>query len=114
MAFTYTEAENLIAQFLKQQRELKNQLKEVDPTTLDPEQLADYSYCLTKNFVVIKKLETLQIQMIIDKMNENEEELKKGIENLENVIEKLKTQASIFGFLDKIIAVTVSFLGIIA
>ncbi len=94
MTLTYTEAQNLIAQSLEQQEKIKDKFKEVGPEifnqkTLESEQLAvDYSYCFTKNLVAIRKLEYAQIRLILEKMNQNEEELKKGIENLENVIEE--------------------------
>ena len=107
MGPTNSENSNLIRKSLQEQKSLREKLRAVDATNLEQEELADYTFCVNKNFLAIKRLETQEIGILIDKMRGNEGEIRRGIENLKEIIDKINEQVSIFNFIDRIIAITV-------
>ena len=107
MILANSENADLITKSLQGQKRLREKLRAVDATNLEQEDLADYTFCVNKNFLAIKRIETQEIDILIAKMRENENEIKNGIENLKEIIDKINEQVSIFNFIDRIIAITV-------
>jgi ADP-dependent phosphofructokinase/glucokinase len=101
------DAEGLISRSLEAQKQLRDKLQSVNATTLNPEEIADYSFCLNKNFVAIRNLENAELSKLIDSMTKNEDEIQDGIENLKGLIENARNQAAVFSVIDRIIAIVV-------
>ena len=93
---------------LEQQKRLRDKLAGIDVTSLTKqEERDDYVFCVNKNFLAIKYIREALLSDIVDRMSQNEDEIKDGIKNLKQLIDQVNSQAALLSVLDRIIAIVI-------
>lgn len=103
---TPNEVKELIEQIKQALRDLKAKIDLVQPQDLAKQPASiqnNFFYCQTQHIILSGQLENAELKVIAALLEKNEAEIKKGIANLESILDKVSNGISFLGLIDKVV-----------